>query len=82
MLRIGYTTAPAACVQEEYGKQMTVAMNQPSCHSGRASREKPSSLNTSFPDYYPKKAIGQDLQDLQDYRKSATDEQRAAGAPL
>jgi len=30
----------------------------------------------------PKKAIGQDLQDLQDYRKSATCEQRAAGAAL
>ena len=82
MLRIGYTAAPAACVQEEYGKQMTVAMNQPSCHSGRASREKPSSLNTSFPDYYPKKAIGQDLQDLQDYRKSATGEHIAVGTAM
>jgi hypothetical protein len=30
----------------------------------------------------PKKAIGQDLQDLQDYRKSATGEQRAAGTAL
>jgi hypothetical protein len=30
----------------------------------------------------PKKAIGQDLQDLQDFRKSVTGEQRAAGAAL
>ena len=51
MLRIGYTAAPAACVQEEYGKQMTVAVNQASGHSVRASREKIQSFISSFPEF-------------------------------
>jgi hypothetical protein len=32
--------------------------------------------------YKPKKAIGQDLQDLQDYRKSATGEYIAVGTAM